>query len=104
MAYTPSQAKKSLLLDILLELVENRLSLSASVAKLVGCKPGTSLSQSQESLSKTKTKTKAKTKNIEPGYKQGKSQVMLHTWIQQDLKPLDFSVIRINLYVCLFSV
>lgn len=102
MAYTPSQAKKSLLLDFLLELVENSLSLSARVAKLVGCKPGTYLSQPQESLSNIKTK--AKSKNTEPGYKQGKSQVMLHTWIQQDLKPLDFSVIRINLSVCLFSV
>ena len=48
-------------------------------------------------------KKKEEKKNTEPGYKQGKSQVTLDAWIQQDMKSLDFSIIRMNLTFLLFG-
>ena len=48
-------------------------------------------------------KKKKEKKNTEPGYKQGKSQVTLDAWIQQDMKSLDFSIIRMNLTFLLFG-
>lgn len=100
MACTPSQAKNSPLLDFMLELVKIRYALSLSlplgkVAQLFGCKPGISLPPAQGSL--PETKTEANIKNTEAGHGAGGSQGMLNTWIQQDLRPLDFSVIELNL-------
>lgn len=84
----------------MLELVKIRYALSLSlplgkVAQLFGRKPGISLPPAQGSL--PETKTEANIKNIEPGHGAGGSQGMLNTWIQQDLRPLDFSVTELNL-------